>query len=652
MVQRIATLILSLFLVVAILAVPPAHAAPHPMDPLSNDEIEDALQLLVQSGNLQSDSRMAYMRLYDMDKADVLAWKPGAPITRTVETFVSQSNGFFKARISLDTKSLLSWEAVDSGQAPLTGSDFMQTMAILNNSKPWKDALAKRGLKEPKKVIAVTFSVGYFGDPAQKNQRLNRVGAYYPADVENLWGRPIGGLSALVDVKGKKVIEVIDTGVVPISTGSVEYSNKAVGTQSDPVNRISYSQPGGASYTINDHMLKWQKWEMHYRIDPQVGMVLSNITYDDRSVLYQASVSELFVPYMDPSPGWYSRTFIDAGEFGLGNTLTPIIRGAECPENSTLLSATLAGINGKPQTFQNVIAIFERYTGDPAWRHADPIVRTMETRADQEFVVRTIATVGNYDYIFDWVFNQNGTIHVKTGATGIVSSKAVSSRTAREAGRSEETRYGRFVDEHIIAVNHDHYVVYRLDFDVDGTTNDFVKDVITPVKFPPEHPRRSGWEVITQIAQTEQDVKLRVNFEKPSVWRIRSSERKNSWGYPTSFMIKPGSPHISLQPDDDWPQKRAGFSKYTMWLTAYDRDELYAAGAFPNQSDGRGGLSNWVKANRDVRDADVVVWYTLGFHHVVHAEDWPIMPVEWFSFCIKPFDFMDENPVMNIPGPE
>ena len=34
-----------------------------------------------------------------------------------------------------------------------------------------------------------------------------------------------------------------------------------------------------------------------------------------RSVMYQGSLSELYVPYMDPSNGWNNRVFIDAGEF-------------------------------------------------------------------------------------------------------------------------------------------------------------------------------------------------------------------------------------------------------------------------------------------------------------------------------------------------
>jgi primary-amine oxidase len=352
---------------------------------------------------------------------------------------------------------------------------------------------------------------------------------------------------------------------------------------------------------------------------------------------------------MDPSPGWYSRTFIDAGEFGLGISLSPMLPGADCPENATLLDAVMAGVSGRPQTFEKIVAVFERYCGNPMWRHMDPFTRTLETRRNQELVVRTIATVGNYDYLFDWVFSQDGAIKVSVGTTGICSAKAVASRTAVEAASKGEQVYGRFVDEYTVAVNHDHYVMYRLDFDVDGQSNHFVKDVIKPLLFDRSTPRKSAWVVESRIAASESDAQLRVSVERPAMWRIRNSSRKNAWGYPTSYAFRPGLSHISLLSDDDWPQRRAAFSKYTLWVTPYNRDEQFAAGNFPNQSDGTGGITDWTKNNRSIKDTDIVAWYSIGIHHIVRAEDWPVMPTSWHSFSIVPYDFFDENPMMNTP---
>jgi primary-amine oxidase len=45
----------------------------------------------------------------------------------------------------------------------------------------------------------------------------------------------------------------------------------------------------------------------------------------------------------------------------------------------------------------------------------------------------------------------------------------------------------------------------------------------------------------------------------------------------------------------------------------------------------------------------VVLWYTLGAHHVVRPEDWPVMPCAYTGFHLKPVGFFDGNPALDIP---
>ncbi len=101
---------------------------------------------------------------------------------------------------------------------------------------------------------------------------------------------------------------------------------------------------------------------------------------------------------------------------------------------------------------------------------------------------------------------------------------------------------------------------------------------------------------------------------------------------------------------DDFPQRRAGFIAYHLWVTPYRAEERYAAGTYPNQSQGGDGLPKWTRANRPIKNTDIVVWYTLGFHHVVRAEDWPVMPTAWGGFELKPFDFFQGNPALDLPA--
>jgi len=80
-----------------------------------------------------------------------------------------------------------------------------------------------------------------------------------------------------------------------------------------------------------------------------------------------------------------------------------------------------------PLTLPGTMCVFERSTGDPAWRHYEAFAQTpggpaipTEGRPATELVFRYASTVGNYDYLVDYVFMQDGTIKVAVGSTGYV----------------------------------------------------------------------------------------------------------------------------------------------------------------------------------------------------------------------------------------
>jgi primary-amine oxidase len=94
---------------------------------------------------------------------------------------------------------------------------------------------------------------------------------------------------------------------------------------------------------------------------------------------------------------------------------------------------------------------------------------------------------------------------------------------------------------------------------------------------------------------------------------------------------------------------RAGFTDHQIWVTPYRDNERYAAGDYPTQSKPGEGLPAWTKADRPIENIDVVLWYTMGFHHVPHAEDWPVMTTIWHGFELRPVNFFARNPALDLP---
>ena len=43
-----------------------------------------------------------------------------------------------------------------------------------------------------------------------------------------------------------------------------------------------------------------------------------------------------------------------------------------------------------------------------------------------------------------------------------------------------------------------------------------------------------------------------------------------------------------------------------------------------------------------------MLWLTIGHHHVTQAEDWPVLSGEKLSFELKPANFFDRNPALDL----
>jgi len=629
----------------------------YPLDPMTWSEHWTVLEVLRDNGHLDADTRFSMVNLREPAKQEVLKWEPGQAYTRRAFALVRQKTQTFEAVVDLTNRKMLSWHELEGVQANWLREEFDAMTDIVKEDPDFLAAMQRRGITDLTFIDCGVGPPGYFGTEEQKGRRIGHLGCEQVGGVRNTWTRQIEGLNVVVDMNEKTVLRVVDEGVVPVPAVSADYDRASIGEAREVPGPIVISQPQGAGFTINGHQVQWQKWHFHVRPDHRVGQILSTVSYQDgddlRSVMYQGSLSEIFVPYMDPSFGWYSRNFLDAGEYTSGGLTKPLMKGIDCPDYAYYMDAIIADDKGRPSARHNMICIFERQTGDPSWRHATNDGNGgPEGRVQRELVVRSAAVLGNYDYLFDWTFQQTGSIQVGAGATGIAEAKAVVQATAKEAaakGAVPDDAYGRFVAPNIIAVNHDHYFNFRIDLDVDGTDNSLRIDRLKTQILPEDQLRRSIWVSVPEIAKKESDAMLNINLSHPAYWRVTSAKRTNHVGYPTSYQLAPGKNTEQLMSEDDYPRLRAGFINHHLWVTPFREDERYAAGDYPTLSTPGMGLPAWTSEDRDIENTDIVLWYTFGMHHMVRAEDWPVMPVLWHGFEIRPFDFFDQNPALDLP---
>lgn len=627
-----------------------AVVPPHPLDPLTSDEIRTAIDVARTDGRVAA-AAFPSIAAQEPPKADVLAWQPGRTLPRQARVQAMTADHTYEIVVDLAGRRLASIVERSGVEPSITFSEIDAVKVVLSNAE-FAAGLAKRGVTDLTKVFCAPFTAGFYGDPAHVGKRLVKVGCFDTRrSTTNLFAWPIERLYALVDLRRREVLSVTDYGVVPIAEGDFNYTEAAAGVLRDPRKPTVLAQPGGSNVQIAGHQVTWGNWRFHARVDPRVGTVISLARWQDgsapRSVLYQGYLSEMFVPYMDADYGWQSRTDFDTGEYGAGALASPLKPGVDCPTTATFLPAVFGDDKGQPLTTPNALCIFERGAGDPIWRHYEVLNQTYEGRSNVELVVRMATTIGNYDYLFDWIFNDAGEIETRVGATGIDALKGVESRRMTDATATADTRYGTLVAPNLVAVNHDHYFNFRLDLDVDGSGNSFNHDVYRPMALPADSARRSLYVVEPRIADTEKAAQLDTHAG-PSRLRVLNESRTNHVGNPVSYEVLVANHARLLLDPEDWPARRARYLQHDVWVTPYAAEERYAGGQYVLASRGDDGLAVWAARNRPIRNQDIVVWVNLGMHHLTRAEDLPVMPMIWHSFKLRPHNFFSRNPAIDL----
>jgi len=637
------------------------HAAQirHPLDPLDAGEIRQAVEILRRERSVSPDARFVSVSLNEPPK-DQVAFAtpdrpapgqaadpgPGAAVPR--EAFVvllePRQHATYEATVSLTTGSLLSWRLVPDARAPLMAAEYAACQVVTRADARIIAGLERRGITDPGKVHVEPWSIGTFAAPEEAGRRLVWTLLFYREQPDdNPYAKPIHGLHAVVDYDDMTVVRVEDLGVVPVPPGSGAYAARRVGPLRDDLKPLEIIQPEGPSFEVRGWEVRWQRWRLRLSFNAREGLVLHTVGYEDqgrvRPVLWRASVAELFIPYADPRPFQGFRNAFDIGEFGIGILANSLELGCDCLGEIRYLDVELADGNGEPYTISQAICLHEEDVG-LLWKHYDGNLGTTETRRSRRLVISFVITADNYEYAIYWYFYQDGTIEFEVKLTGIVLTSAL------PPGASSD--FGTLVAPQTLAAHHQHLLSIRLDMAVDGLSNT-VYEVDTEVLAPgPGNPLGNAFRPVKRPLRRESEAQRLIDPLRGRYWLVANPGIKTELGHEPAYKLVPGPSVLAFSHPDASANQRAKFATKHLWVTPHSPDERYPAGDYPNQHPGGAGLPDWTKADRPIENTDVVLWYTVGSHHITRPEDWPVMPAERAGFMLKPVGFFDQNPALDV----
>jgi primary-amine oxidase len=621
---------------------PQAGFAAHPLDMTTAAEVDRVRETLAGAGLLGETVRFAFFAPEEPPKGDVLAHSDGAPVDRrfravlldlatgrSQDTVVSATTGEVISRRELDPPR--------DGQPPIIDAEFEMIEDVLNADAAWLEALDRRGI-DPATVRAVPLSAGVYDYPDEVGRRIVRAfGFQQNSETDNPWAHPVDGLVAYVDLTARRVDRVIDTGDVPVPTTSGNFDDPDVqGPPLDSLKPIEITQPEGRSFTVEGNRVRWGRWDLRYGFNEREGLTLHQIAFAGRPIVYRASVAEMVVPYADPAPVRFWQNYFDCGEYMFARYADSLELGCDCLGDIHYTDAVIADDLGQPKTIRNAICMHEEDYGI-LWKHSDLFTQSREVRRQRRLVISFFTPIGNYDYGFYWYLYLDGTIQLEVKATGIVFASGTPGEYASEVAPGVGAPY------------HQHMFSARLDMTVDGTRNAVNEVEAERVSMGEGNPYGNAFRKRVTRLTRESQAQRSNDGSVVRAWHIVNPGKTNAFGQPVGYALIPENKATLLADDAASISARAAFAKHNLWVTRYDPAERYPAGDFVNQNPGGAGLPTWVQADRDIDGEDVVVWHTFGTTHFPRPEDWPVMPVDYTGFTLKPVGFFDRNPALDVP---
>ncbi len=619
----------------------------HPLSILTNEEISKAVEIFKRHESYDENCSYSHISLVEPEKEIVRSFQLGNSFQRSVKLLGVDSapDGGFIVIVDLDAGKITKFERLSNkAQATYTKLELFSSIDLIKKNNEYKKALEKRDITNLDLVHIDPWPGGgsVHSSIKEGHRALKAISFLKETVSDNGYAKPINGVIVHVDLTLNKVVSVEDYGIGPLPKAHARYDSSSQSKLREEPKLINITQPEGTGFEVNGNHISWEGWKVRVSIHPDEGLVLHQLSLNDRPIIYRAGMSDMVVPYGSADPMHQWKAVHDGTEFGFGTFVDSLTLGCDCLGEIYYFDINQLMFDGTSNTVENAICLHEEDFG-MQWKHDDFYGEgASEVRRSRRLVISSISTVGNYDYGIFWYLYLDGTIQAEVKLTGIM---GISAYDESLHNPNQDMR----ISKELVAPLHQHLFCMRLDWELDGEENQLFENEVEALPVSSHNPHGTQLQSTSRHLTKESEAKRDISPSTNRVWKIINPNKKNSIGIPVAYKLLPGNTPTLLAHPESPPGKRASFAKHNLWATPYVRSEMAAAGPNTVMHSGEGGLEELTSENRDISNCDLVTWHTFGLTHVPRPEDWPVMPVEYCGFHLIPVGFFDRNPTINLP---
>ncbi|XP_009871858.1 PREDICTED: membrane primary amine oxidase-like, partial [Apaloderma vittatum] len=323
-----------------------------------------------------------------------------------------------------------------------------------------------------------------------------------------------------------------------------------------------------------------------------------------------------------------------------------LVRGVDCPYSATYVDTHSLSATLRPIMIKASLCIFEQNLGSPLRRHYSNLQSLYYGGlVNSALVVRSITTVGSHDYVWDFIFYQNGAMEGKVQATGYASSSFL---------HGDGLRYGNRVWEHTLGTIRTHSINYKVDLDVGGVKNSLVAhDMAFEMTRAPWSPEQQieRPRLTKKVLDTEDQAAFRLQSKMPR-YIYFAANSKNKWGHQRGYRIQITSFAGDHVPEASSMERGISWPRYQLAVTRRKEEEPASTSIY-NQNDPwtpTVAFADFIN-NETITNEDLVAWITTGFLHIPHSEDIPntVTVGNAVGFLLRPYNYYDLDPSIYSP---